>query len=103
MAWQFVADLADAVAARPWLPVAIGPMRLLLVLIDQTWIGVEDRCTHAGCAFSEDGELAESTIICDCHGSEFDIRTGDVLRGPAERPVRRFPVRVAAERLEVDL
>ena len=31
MAWQFVADLADAVAARPWLPVAIGPMRLLLV------------------------------------------------------------------------
>jgi nitrite reductase/ring-hydroxylating ferredoxin subunit len=42
-------------------------------------------------------------VLCNCHGSEFDIRTGAVLSGPAERPIRTVPTRVAAEGLEVDL
>ena len=41
-------------------------------------------------------------IVCNCHGSEFDLRTGDVLRGPAEYPVRTFAVRVVDDRLEVE-
>ena len=61
-----------------------------------------DACTHAGCAFSRDAALEAGVIVCNCHGSEFDLRTGEVLRGPAEDPVRTFAVRVHDDQLEVE-
>ena len=76
---------------------------IMLAAIDGGWHAVEDRCTHAGCAFSTDGELDGATIVCDCHGSEFDIRTGEVLRMPARAPIRTFPTRVVDGMVEVEL
>jgi nitrite reductase/ring-hydroxylating ferredoxin subunit len=101
--WKDVAARADAQAARPWLPLTVDGLDMVVAAVDGAWYAVEDRCTHAGCAFSEDAELHRFDIICNCHGSEFDLRTGAVRRGPAERPVRTIPVRVAGDRLEVDL
>ncbi len=46
-----------------------------------------DTCTHAGCSLST-GELDGTTVTCPCHGSQFDVSTGAVLRGPAREPVR---------------
>ena len=67
------------------------------------WYAVEDRCSHAGCPFSQEAALEGGTIVCNCHGSEFDLASGEVLRGPAEYPVRTIPVRVNGDRIEVDL
>ena len=53
----------------------------------------EDTCTHAGCSLGA-GTLAETTVTCPCHGSQFDVTSGAVLRGPARRPVRTRAVRV---------
>lgn len=103
MAWKHAASLEQARAARPWLPLTVDRVRLVIAAADGAWYAVEDRCTHAGCAFSEEADLAGHDIICNCHGSEFDIRTGAVLRGPAEEPVRAIPVRLAGEDLEIDL
>ena len=52
---------------------------------DAGWSMFVDRCPHAGCSFVEDGGEIEdgTTLICACHGSEFDLRTGEVLLGPA--------------------
>lgn len=36
-------------------------------------------CTHHGCALREAGE----ELDCPCHGSRFDVHTGQVLVGPA--------------------
>ncbi len=48
------------------------------------WVLTEDRCPHAQCPFTDDGELADDgTLICNCHGSEFDPLTGELLLGPA--------------------
>ena len=103
MAWHDAAPVDDLGTASPWLPLSVGGVELVVAAVGGAWYAVEDRCTHAGCAFSEDAELIGSYIVCDCHGSEFDIRTGAVLRGPAERPIRTIPVRVAGARVEVDL
>jgi nitrite reductase/ring-hydroxylating ferredoxin subunit len=53
------------------------------------WVMVEDRCTHARCSFvNEGGEVADGTVLlCACHGSEFDLRDGSVLEGPATEPL----------------
>jgi len=49
------------------------------------WVLVADWCTHAQCRFTDDGEVVDgTTLVCNCHGSEFDLRTGEVLVGPAE-------------------
>ncbi|MCX4574247.1 Rieske (2Fe-2S) protein [Streptomyces sp. NBC_01571] len=46
-------------------------------------------CTHAGCAINK---LQGTTLVCPCHGSEFDAATGRVLREPATEPLKELPV-----------
>ncbi|MGW7403798.1 Rieske 2Fe-2S domain-containing protein [Streptomyces sp. NPDC054833] len=47
-------------------------------------------CTHAGCAINE---LQGTTLICPCHGSEFDAVTGKVVQAPATVPLSELPVK----------
>jgi 3-phenylpropionate/trans-cinnamate dioxygenase ferredoxin component len=43
-------------------------------------------CTPEPCPLSG-GLLTGTTIMCQCHGSRFDITTGAVIDGPATRPL----------------
>jgi nitrite reductase/ring-hydroxylating ferredoxin subunit len=61
----------------------------------------DDICTHMGCSLAE-GDLEETTVICPCHGSEFDVRSGEVLQGPAREPVETYETRVEGGNLEVE-
>jgi nitrite reductase/ring-hydroxylating ferredoxin subunit len=103
MTWHRAATLDSLRRADPWLALTVEDIDLVVASVAGAVYAVEDRCAHAGCAFSEDGELVGTTIICNCHGSEYDIRTGEVRRGPAERPIRTIPVRLLGDLLEVDL
>jgi 3-phenylpropionate/trans-cinnamate dioxygenase ferredoxin subunit len=58
----------------------------------------DDTCTHAGCSLAR-GKLDGTTVTCACHGSQFDVTSGAVLRGPAKRPVRSRSVKVEGENL----
>ncbi len=49
--------------------------------------GFDDTCTHAGCSLAM-GTLEGTTVTCRCHGSQFDVTSGAVVRGPAREPVR---------------
>ena len=53
----------------------------------------DDTFTHMGCSLA-DGELDGTTVTCACHDSQFDVTSGAVLRGPAQRPVRSRRVQV---------
>jgi Rieske Fe-S protein len=48
-------------------------------------------CTHVGCILSE---VADGTIDCPCHGSEFKITNGAVVTGPAPRPLPTKQIKV---------
>jgi len=41
-------------------------------------------CTHVGCIVNK---VADGTIGCPCHGSEFTIANGAVVTGPAPAPL----------------
>jgi len=49
------------------------------------------QCTHAGCAVGMSG----SQLLCPCHASRFD-HLGNVLAGPATKPLPHFPLFVDA-------
>ncbi len=59
------------------------------------------RCTHMGGPLQE-GTLDGHVLTCPWHGAQFDVRTGEVLRGPATRPLDVYPVLVTGEIGELD-
>jgi cytochrome b6-f complex iron-sulfur subunit len=63
-------------------------------------------CTHLGCIveWKEAGIPGhpEGVIACPCHGSVFN-KTGDVIRGPAPRPLDRFKLYLKDDRVIVDM
>ena len=103
MSWVSVGTVEEGERARPWLEVRVGDADLVLAQREGEWFAVQARCTHAGCPLAEEATIEDGTIVCNCHGSEFDLRSGEVQRGPAEYPLRTYAVRVAGDRLEVEL
>jgi len=61
----------------------------------------DDTCTHTGCSLAK-GKLDGTLVTCACHGSQFDVTSGAVRRGPARRPVRSRSVQIEGENLLVE-
>lgn len=55
-------------------------------------------CTHQGCLVNK---VANGTIDCPCHGSEFSITDGSVRRGPANRPLEPRAITVANNQIRL--
>ncbi len=65
-----------------------------------TFYAFDDTCTHMGCSLVE-GDLEGTTVTCRCHGSQFDVTSGTVLRDPATEPVKIYPTRVEDGNLKI--
>ena len=65
--------------------------RISIARIDDRLYAFDDicTCTDEGCPLSG-GLLAGTTIMCQCHGSRFDITTGAVINGPATNPLHMY-------------
>jgi 3-phenylpropionate/trans-cinnamate dioxygenase ferredoxin component len=57
-------------------------------------------CTPRACPLSG-GLLTGTTIMCQCHGSRFDVATGAVLGGPATDALHVYEVREVEGRIQV--
>lgn len=53
-------------------------------------------CTHLGCAYRWD--TGRGQFSCPCHGSYFS-KNGDVISGPAPRPLDRYEVKLTGNRI----
>jgi len=73
---------------------------IALTHADGEWLAFEDACTHHDCPLA-DGFLEGATIECACHGSIFDMRSGEVVRGPAAVAITVYAVRTEAGRVLV--
>lgn len=55
-------------------------------------------CTHQGCKVSS---IEDGAIVCGCHGSEFSIKDGSVLNGPATAPLPEKGISVDGDGITV--
>jgi nitrite reductase (NADH) small subunit/3-phenylpropionate/trans-cinnamate dioxygenase ferredoxin subunit len=61
-----------------------------------TFYAMANACTHMGGSLGR-GSLEGTTVTCPLHGSQFDVTSGQVMRGPARRPEPTYPVRVLGD------
>lgn len=90
------ADLPECTAV----PFRVNERELLLCRTDGRIFAIADRCTHAAWSLAG-GRISGCEIACTLHGARFDVRTGEATAHPASVPIRTFPVRIRAGRVEV--
>ena len=97
--WFRVADEAEVEEGQV-VAFSVGERAIAVASSDGDLVAFEDSCSHRRCSLAE-GELAGMTVVCPCHGATFDVRTGEVLVGPATEPIAVFEVRVRDGGIEV--
>lgn len=80
----------------------VGGERVAIANVGGAFHAFGDTCTHLQCSLAE-GELEGTVVTCPCHGSQFDVTSGAVLRGPAQEPVRSYAARVENDALRVEI
>jgi nitrite reductase/ring-hydroxylating ferredoxin subunit len=100
--WRPVIASADLAEGAPT-AVTVDEVDLLLLRRGTTVYAVSNHCTHRGCHLNEGDFPGESTVVCPCHGSTFDLRSGAVLHGPATAPQPAYLTRMRDEQIEVRL
>jgi uncharacterized membrane protein/nitrite reductase/ring-hydroxylating ferredoxin subunit len=73
----------------------IGNERIVIGRCSEGLFAFSDHCTHRGGPLS-DGALVDCTVQCPWHGSQFDIRTGRVVSGPAEEKLKLYQIEIRA-------
>jgi 3-phenylpropionate/trans-cinnamate dioxygenase ferredoxin component len=70
--------------------------RIAIARVDHRLYAFDDLCTcgQESCPLSG-GLLTRTTIMCQCHGSRFDITTGAVINGPATAALKVYAVQEA--------
>ncbi len=74
--------------------------KVLLYRDDETVYAIDDICSHAGAVLSR-GAIVDCVVTCPLHESQFDVRDGHIVRGPAHHPQPALPSRVRNGWIEV--
>lgn len=66
-------------------------LRVVIARTEEGYVAFDDHCTHHGASLA-DGTLSCNVVQCPWHGSEFNIKTGDVISGPAKQKIRTYQI-----------
>jgi nitrite reductase/ring-hydroxylating ferredoxin subunit len=75
---------------------------ILAVNISGRVFCLDGRCTHAGAPLAE-GSLEGEVLTCPWHYSQFNIKSGEVLRGPTYKTLRVHRVEEKENTVFIDL
>lgn len=70
----------------------VSGKQIVVCNIGGEFFAIDDTCTHEKCSFSQEGFLDGEKIICGCHGSVFDAKTGKVKTPPATTNLSTYKV-----------
>ena len=99
---EYTVAALDQLGNRELAAFDVSGDRVAIATVGDAFYAFGDTCTHLGCSLA-DGNLEGTTVTCPCHGSQFDVTTGEVVRGPARESVPSYPVRLEAGALRVEV
>ena len=71
----------------------VGDKRIALGRTEKGYVAFSDHCTHRGASLA-DGVLICGTVQCPWHGSQFDVETGAVKAGPANKNIETYRIEI---------
>ncbi|MBW0102749.1 non-heme iron oxygenase ferredoxin subunit [Pseudonocardia sp. KRD291] len=89
-------ELADGASAG----VVVDGRQVMLHRDGDELYAIDDLCSHAGALLSR-GPVSDCVVACPLHESQFDLRDGHIVRGPAHHPQPVLPARVRNGWIEV--
>jgi nitrite reductase/ring-hydroxylating ferredoxin subunit len=101
MARQLVTHVG-AIASGAVVAFDVVDRRIAVANVGGVFFAFDDACTHRHCSLAK-GRLSGTTVTCLCHGSEFDVRTGAVLKPPATQAVRSYPITIENGGVNIDI
>ena len=92
MPWRDLGPLTDLPEERG-VGVDLGGVRLAVFRIGGEVFAIDDHCPHRGFPL-RDGTIVAGQVRCRTHGSVFDLRSGELRRGPASCGVGTYRVEI---------
>ncbi len=75
---------------------------ILLANVEGKIYAVDDLCTHEDSSLAL-GCLKGELVSCTLHGSRFNVRTGEPMEEPATEALRRYPVNIQDNQIQISL
>jgi uncharacterized membrane protein/nitrite reductase/ring-hydroxylating ferredoxin subunit len=82
--------------------VHVGSKRIVVAKTETGWVAFDDRCTHRGGSLAG-GAMICGTVQCPWHGSQFDVKTGNVKAGPTKENIVVYSVEESSGILRIKL
>jgi nitrite reductase/ring-hydroxylating ferredoxin subunit/uncharacterized membrane protein len=82
--------------------VHVDGRRVVIARTEDGFVAFDDRCSHRGASLA-DGAMICGTVQCPWHGSQFDVRSGAVKAGPAEKPIATYTLEEVGGELRLRL
>jgi nitrite reductase/ring-hydroxylating ferredoxin subunit len=94
--------LKKEIAAGKMKAVDVTGVSVLLANVAGEYYAIGNKCTHRGCKLSN-GVFDGETVKCPCHKSVFNVKTGEVVHGPASKPEPKYAVKVEEEQILISI
>ncbi len=101
MSWVVACSASD-VASGEAIAVELEENYIAIYNVDGEFFATDDTCSHEEASLV-DGFLEGDLIECPLHGSQFNVKTGEVLSPPAVLPIRTYPTMLEGDTVLVDL
>ena len=82
--------------------VVVNDKKILLADVNGNYYAIGDVCMHRGCQLSK-GKLEGETVTCPCHGSMYDLKTGNFVKGPTTKGEPKYELKVQDKDIMVNL
>lgn len=80
--------------------VHVGERRIVVARTAPGYVAFDDRCPHRGGSLAG-GSMICGTVQCPWHGSQFDVTTGAVKAGPADRSIETYRVQLDGDEIRL--
>src|SRR3990167_11416885 len=82
--------------------VEVGGEPVALFKVEGKIYATTNICTHEACELDENNSINGDVVECTCHGSQFNIKTGENVLPPAAEPLKTYEVSVENDEIFIE-